>query len=288
MKPLADSAGAAAQAGVAEAVAARPLHDADHAALPKAGRGGPLSPDAAWHALHRAACEPYRRAGRFAWHFARGKLGRDPAFRSLLERGELRPGARVVDIGCGQGLLASLLREVDRFEAEGHWPAAWPTAPSATVYTGLDLLPRDVQRAEAALVPGTSPSRTTAHFVCADMVGAELPACDTVVILDVLHYVGFDAQERVLREVRRALQPGGRLLMRVGDASAGRAFAITHAVDRAVTLVRSGRFSPMCVRPLGDWIALLQRLGFEVQSLPMSRGTPFANVLLVADRGASA
>ena len=30
-------------------------------------------------------------------------------------------------------------------------------------------------------------------------------------------------------------------------------------------------------------MALLARLGFTVQSLPMSEGTPFANVLLVAD-----
>ena len=30
------------------------------------------------------------------------------------------------------------------------------------------------------------------------------------------------------------------------------------------------------------WIALLDALGFDVQSVPMSQGTPFANVLLVA------
>lgn len=252
-------------------------------ALP--GNGGrAVSPDAAWRELHRDACAPFRRAGRFAWHFARGKLGRDPAFRSLLERGEIQPGARVVDIGCGQGLLASLLREVDRCEAQGRWPGAWPAAPSATQYTGLDLLPVDVRRAEAALAPEPAPTRTTARFVCADMVGAELPPCDVVVILDVLHYVDHAAQERVLREVQRVLVPGGRLLLRVGDASQRRAFAVTCWVDRVVTLVRSGRLAPMRTRPLDDWIALLRRLGFAVQSVPMSRGTPFANVLLVAER----
>jgi hypothetical protein len=30
-------------------------------------------------------------------------------------------------------------------------------------------------------------------------------------------------------------------------------------------------------------MALLERLGFSAQSIPMSEGTPFANVLLVAD-----
>ncbi len=68
-----------------------------------------VAPDAAWRALWTAASAPYRRSGRFAWHFARGKLTRDPVFRALLERGDLARAARIVDIGCGQALLASLL-----------------------------------------------------------------------------------------------------------------------------------------------------------------------------------
>ena len=63
----------------------------------------------AWRAMVTAASEPYQRAGKFAWHFARGKLGRDPVFRGMLERGDLAARAHVVDIGCGQGLIASLL-----------------------------------------------------------------------------------------------------------------------------------------------------------------------------------
>ena len=35
-------------------------------------------------------------------------------------------------------------------------------------------------------------------------------------------------------------------------------------------------------RTLADWIAYLESLGFTVHSQPMSQGTPFANVLLVA------
>jgi hypothetical protein len=35
------------------------------------------------------------------------------------------------------------------------------------------------------------------------------------------------------------------------------------------------------------WCALLQGQGFAVRTLPMSSGTPFANVLLIADLAAS-
>jgi hypothetical protein len=53
--------------------------------------------------------EPYRAAGKFALHFARGKLGLDPVFLAMLERGLFPDNARILDLGCGQGLLAAWL-----------------------------------------------------------------------------------------------------------------------------------------------------------------------------------
>jgi len=246
-----------------------------------------LSPDAAWRALHEAATEPYRQAGSFAWHFARGKLGRDPVFRGLIERGLIGPQrGRVVDIGCGQGLFASLLDAMAALQADGRWPLSWAGTPSSPAYTGIELMPRDVARAEQSLA-NLSPQPT---FVCGDMCSAALPECDLVVILDVLHYVDLAAQEGVLERVHAALaSQQGRLLLRVGDAASTRGFAISQWVDRTVTRIRGHKVSPTWGRPLADWIALLQRLGFsDVRSVPMSEGTPFANVLLVADARGSA
>ncbi|HEX2539735.1 MAG TPA: methyltransferase type 11, partial [Caldimonas sp.] len=76
-------------------------------------------PSALWRSLIDGASEPYRRAGRFAWHFARGKLRWDPVFGHLVERGLIAPRARVLDIGCGQGLLASLVDAAGTAEREG-------------------------------------------------------------------------------------------------------------------------------------------------------------------------
>lgn len=240
--------------------------------------------EAAWRELHAAASGRYRTAGRFAWHFARGKLGRDPVFRGLVERGLLGSHARVVDIGCGQGLMAGLLQACADLAADGRWPLAWPLPPAAEAYHGIELMPRDVQRAGAATAGlGLAPT-----FECNDMRRAVLPPCELVVILDVLHYVDHAAQQALLTRVRDALLQGRRelprrLLLRVGDADSRRGFAVSQWVDRAVTLVRGHRAPPTWGRPLAAWIALLQQLGFSVQAVPMSQGTPFANVLLVAD-----
>lgn len=67
-------------------------------------------------ALLEQATAPYRPLGSFAWRFARGKLGGDPAFANLLQRGLIPPHARVLDIGCGQGLMAALLGSLSRSE----------------------------------------------------------------------------------------------------------------------------------------------------------------------------
>jgi SAM-dependent methyltransferase len=228
-----------------------------------------------WQALVAAASEPYRQVGPFAWRFARGKLGFDPVFRHMVSQGLIAPRARVLDIGCGQGLLASLLRSCTTLAQQGRWPSGWAAAPAAARVTGIELMPRDVQRAKASL-------GETAEFVCGDMRHTPFPEADTVVILDVLHYITVPEQNEVLARVRNALPESGLLLLRVGDASARLRFRISQWVDMAVTWGRGHRVPPQFGRSLVEWVAHLESLGFEVRSQPMSQGTPFANVLLIA------
>ena len=228
-----------------------------------------------WRTLLEAASAPYRSAGRFAWGFARGKLGLDPVFRYLLRAGLIEPNAHVLDIGCGQGLLASLLRECAARAGRGEWPQGWAAAPAGARVTGIELMDRDVQRARVAL-------GTDAEFVCGDMRSTPFPLVDVVVILDVLHYISVPEQDAVLARVRGALSANGRLLLRIGDAAATRGFRISQWVDAIVTFVRGHRVLPQYGRTLAAWIAQLESLGFSVRSEPMSGAMPFANVLLVA------
>ena len=237
----------------------------------------PVAPGHVWQTLRDMASAPYRSAGRFAWHFARGKLGMDPVFRHLLSRGLIAPQAQVLDIGCGQGLLASLLRAAEAVAARSHWPGDWAPAPHGVRVTGIELMSRDVERARRAL------GDKVAEFVCGDMRHTPFPASDIVVILDVLHYIDIAEQNRVLERVRAALLPGGRLLLRVGDASSRRGFRTSQWVDAIVTFVRGHRVVPVFGRTLAAWTVKLEALGFRVEAVPMSQGTPFANVLLVAE-----
>ena len=236
--------------------------------------------------LDRASA-PYQPAGDFAWRFARGKLGVDPAFAGFLRLGLIPDQARILDLGCGQGLLPAwlssaraLYEAAERGEARAQWPAGWPAAPRLRAYHGIELMSRDVDRANAAIGPLGLPARFTLGDICT----VPFEPCDVVVILDVLHYLDIPAQDAVLARVHEALAPQGRLLLRIGDAAAGLPFKISNWVDHVVTFVRGHRLPRLYCRTLSDWQAALTRLGFQVQVLPMHEGTPFANILLVAER----
>jgi cyclopropane fatty-acyl-phospholipid synthase-like methyltransferase len=228
--------------------------------------------------LFDTAVQPYQQAGKFATHFARGKLTGDPVFREILERGLIKPSAHVVDIGCGQGLLSALMLAVDRQEVVKQWPTAWQPAPRGVTIQGIELMPKDVVRAQSAL--GASVDRF--NFVVGDMCTTSFDKAQAVVILDVLHYVSYAAQDEVLSRVREALNPEGVLILRIGDAAAGLGFKISNWVDNVVMTIRGHSLPRLYCRPLSEWIALLIKLGFKVEPKPMSQGTPFANVLLVA------
>lgn len=231
-------------------------------------------------ALISQAAAPYRASGLYAWFFARGKLGGDPAFAHLLATGLLTGRSNILDIGCGQGLLTSWLLAAQASATGGTWPAAWPPAPPVSRVRGVELMAHDVDRANRALADAVLADR--AAFVQADMCDTDFGRNDAVVILDVLHYVPVPAQDEVLQRVRDSLEPGGVLLLRVGDAAAGLPFAISNWVDHVVTRLRGHRLGTLYCRPLAAWQSRLETLGFAVQAQGMSQGTPFANVLLVA------
>jgi SAM-dependent methyltransferase len=223
------------------------------------------------------ASAPYRLTDRYAYYRARSKLRADPAFTSILQGGLLADAERILDLGCGQGLLVAwlLAARLCSDQEPQRWPSDWAAAPRPVSLRGIELRRQDVQRAQVALGPW-------AQFELGDITEAEFGAADAIVILDVLHYLDYESQRCVLSRAWAALAGSGVLLVRVADAAAGIRFMIGKSVDYAVMMTHFWQSPRVYCRSVREWQDVLSEVGFDSEAVPMSAGTPFANVMLIA------
>jgi len=209
----------------------------------------------------------YRAAGRFTTGFVRGKLCHDPVYAYLISNPAWIPRTGpLLDLGCGRGILMTLLSEAGKLAL----------IPSMEMpLCGIDLRPNDAAAAKLAL-------GREAEIAVADVRAATLPACEAVVLLDLLLYLTAEEQEVLLRRVADTLPGGGVLIMREADAGAGLRFRATRTAERLCALARGHFRQRYHYRSEAEWRSLLETLGFSVETVPMSEGTPFANVLFIA------
>jgi uncharacterized protein (DUF2062 family)/SAM-dependent methyltransferase len=228
-----------------------------------------------------AAAERYLTIGLSTWEFAHAKLEMDQVYLDVLRDGVLPDAGVLYDLGCGQGLMLSLVGTARDGYRTGDWPPGWPAPPDALELRGIELRPRVAKRTRELL-------QDMATIETLDLSHASLPGCQAALLLDVLHLMPADAQDRLLADVARALTPGGVLVLREADAAAGWRFHAVRLGNR-LTALAHGRFGRhFSFRSAGAWTARLESLGFEVVRLKPNRGGPFANFVVYARAAGSA
>jgi SAM-dependent methyltransferase len=218
-------------------------------------RAAASSPDAQFAAAVERTRARYENAKPGHRYYVAGKLAFDPVFKLL---GELPALGRVLDLGCGRGQLALLLLELRH----------------ATHVTGLDS---DADKIDVARAAGPE-----ALFRVADVACAELPPADTILLIDVLHYLPVTEQDALLLAAVRALEPGGRLLVRELDGDPSARGAVTRFFEWCARKIRLNRGRATAYRPASAVTELLERAGLACRVQGASERTPFANVLIVA------
>ena len=122
-------------------------------------------------------------------------LGGDKARMVLLDHAALRPGYRVLDIGCGTGTLATLIK---RFYPE-------------VEVVGIDPDPKALGRARRKAAEAAVSIRFDQGF--GDNLPYAAASFDRVFSSFMFHHLPPDEKGKTLQAVRRVLNPGGAFHM---------------------------------------------------------------------------
>lgn len=212
----------------------------------------------------RLVSELYRQAPAAHRHYVSSKLRLDPLTRELfLLARSGRDFGRVIDAGCGRGQFALLLLIL---------------GAGKSVF-GFD---HDEPKVAAARLAASTRFAQNAIFESGDLRNKELPAADSILLLDVLHYLPFTEQSAVLQRMAQALPVGGHLLVRETNHPRSPGARLAKLLERLARLLGFNRGERLDFLAPRELVEELRALGFQVEQ-QQSKGV-LDNVLLVAQK----
>ncbi|MCD8072912.1 MAG: class I SAM-dependent methyltransferase [Alistipes sp.] len=170
---------------------------------------------------------------------------------------------RIVDIGCGYGPLSFMLSML----SEGRQ------------ITGIDFDPEKIMVARRSFLAGEGPD-----FICADASRYELPKADVYILSDVLHYLDYPSQEKLLKQCFGKVSGGGMVIIRDGDSSETGRHSVTKLTERWSTRITGFNKTGggLNFTSTGQLARIISDCGFEMEVFDNNNRT--SNKIYVATR----
>lgn len=162
--------------------------------------------------------------------------------------------ARITDIGCGLGPLSYML---------------------AMLSGERTVLGIDYDADKIAVANHNFSRNERIRFVCANVADYDLPESDVFVMNDMLHYMDYPSQERLLETCIGKLLPGGMLIIRDGDAGGTAKHRVTRFTELLSTrlLDFNKRENDLCFPTHEQFIRVAERFHLEIEQRANDRFT---------------
>ena len=232
--------------------------------------------DAAWEELLDQLSERYRAAPARHRRYVYFKVRMDPAYRQVCDL--LAGVERVVDLGTGQGVMPVLL-------ALGARKTGMENKEQGTMneeWEGRRFIGVEWDEAKVAAGRVAAAGLDEVSLVQEDIRQYALPGADAVVLLDVLHYYPVNEQRRMIRRAVRALEPGGRLVIRETDRA--RRWLLTRLLEWVAMRARWNRGPGLCYRTVQELRADLEAQKLRCQQSPASSSVHRGNILVWGEK----
>ena len=162
--------------------------------------------------------------------------------------------ARITDIGCVLGPLSYML---------------------AMLSGERTVLGIDYDADKIAVANHNFSRNERIRFVCANVADYDLPESDVFVMNDMLHYMDYLSQERLLETCIGKLLPGGMLIIRDGDAGGTAKHRVTRFTELLSTrlLEFNKRENDLCFPTHEQFARVAERFHLEIEQRANDRCT---------------
>jgi len=162
---------------------------------------------------------------------------------------------RVIDIGCGYGLLANFLT----------------LKSNRRDVTGVDLSGKRIDIAQK-----TTDNRNKIRFKLVNVLDLQLGKYRAMVMSDFLHHIDYKTQEELLVRCYQKIPPGGLLIIEEVDNKPLCKYWFNTIVDRMLNIGEGIFF-----RNQREFQELLERIGFKVSIKKAHKGLPLSDILYI-------